>query len=322
MNLAPGGLLDAILIFLIYLLLLSVVVYFTYFFTRPALVEVWRHGYSSGITSDERPEWNLVIRFLMADYGVNPPADIARTDLNLYLRNMTLPLIFMITLFAAGAAGEGIVTERARTTWDSLIATPLSAREILRSKLLAALWRVRLILATLLGLWTIGLIAGAIHPLGFLVAVLLLTAWTWLMLAFGITISVSAKDMSAAIGPTMGLVLLLTGSGSLPFLLPSRSSSVFLGAGSPQFVAFMSLVSYRDIRNAWHYPAYPFLNWIQIATGEGPLRVGATCLLGVIVPTVAGFYFWRYSVNQFDRLIGRPYKPPDRRSRQAGRHPD
>ena len=36
MNLAPGGLLDAILIFLIYLLLLSVVVYFTYFFTRPA----------------------------------------------------------------------------------------------------------------------------------------------------------------------------------------------------------------------------------------------------------------------------------------------
>ena len=140
----------------------------------------------------------------MADYGVNPPADIARTDLNLYLRNMTLPLIFMITLFAAGAAGEGIVTKRTRTTWDSLIATPLSAREILRSKLLAALWRVRLILATLLGLWTIGLIAGEIHPLGFLVAVLLLTAWTWLMLAFGITISVSTRTCRRRSGQRWG----------------------------------------------------------------------------------------------------------------------
>ena len=68
----------------------------------------------------------------------------------------------------------------------------------------------------------------------------------------------------------MGLVLLLTGSGSLPFLLPSRSTSVFLGTGSPQFVAFMSLVSYRDIRNAWHYPAYPFLNWIPDRDRRGP----------------------------------------------------
>ena len=64
-------------------------------------------------------------------------------------------------------ATEGIVSERARETWDSLIATPLTARDILRSKMLAALWRMRLLLAILLGLWTIGLVAGAIHPLGF-----------------------------------------------------------------------------------------------------------------------------------------------------------
>ena len=34
-------------------------------------------------------------------------------------------------LVVAGAAAEAVATERARTTWDSLIATPLSGREIL-----------------------------------------------------------------------------------------------------------------------------------------------------------------------------------------------
>ena len=57
--------------------------------------------------------------------------------------------IFLIMLIAAAMASEGIVSERARETWDSLIATPLTAREILRSKMLAAIWRMRLLLAIL-----------------------------------------------------------------------------------------------------------------------------------------------------------------------------
>jgi ABC-2 family transporter protein len=282
--------------------------YFTYFFARPALIEVWQHGYTSGITSAERPEWNLMIRFFMSGYGVNAPADIARTELNLFLRNITTPLIFLIMLVAAGMASEAIISERARETWGSLIATPLSAREILRSKMLAALWRVRLLLATLLGLWTIGLACGAIHPLGFVVSVLVLAALLWFMLVFGTYISIEAKDMAAATGPMTGLVLLMTGWGALPFLLPIRLSSVVLGAGSPPFVAFLSLASYRDVRNAFHYPVYPFLRWIQISTGEGPLWVALTCLAGVIIPGVAGFYFWRFSLTHFDRMIGRPWK--------------
>ena len=172
MNLARGGLLANLIGLLIGLAFLGVLGYVTYFFARPALIEVWRHGYSSGITSAERPEWNLMIRFFMPDYGVNPPADIARIELNLFLRHVTTTLIFVVTLCAVGMASEGIVGERARETWDSLIATPLTARDILRSKMLAALWRMRVLLAILLGLWTIGLIAGAIHPVGFVLSVL------------------------------------------------------------------------------------------------------------------------------------------------------
>jgi hypothetical protein len=31
-------------------------------------------------------------------------------------------------------------------------------------------------------------------------------------------------------------------------------------------------------------------------------------LLGILIPTVAGFYLWRFSLVNFDRLIGRPFK--------------
>ena len=308
MHVSRAGFVSNALGFVVTLGIYCALGYVTFFFARPALIELWHHGYGAGITSAERPEWNLMIRFFMPGYGVNPPADIARTEFNLFLRNITTTVIFMVTLVAGGMAAEGIVSERTRETWDSLIATPLTARDILRSKMLVALWRMRLLLATLLGLWTIGLCAGAIHPLGFVVSLLVVAALTWFMLTFGMYISVGAKDMGAATGSTMGLLFLTIGLGGLPFLLPGRLNSVLWGAGSPPFVAWMSLVSYRDVRNAWHYPDYPLLQWMQIATGERALWVVATCLIGVMAPTIGGFYLWRYALAHFDRLIGRPCK--------------
>jgi len=282
--------------------------YVTDFFGRPALIEVWRHGYGSGIADAERPEWNIIVRLFMSGTDFNPPVDIARTEFNIFLRFVTTSIVYLVTMAAAGSAAAGIVGERARATWDSLIATPLSAREILRSEMLVGLWRMRSIVATLLVLWTLGLCAGAIHPLGYLVSVLVLAAWTWFMMAFGLSIAMKAKDAGATTSSSLGLLFLMTGAGILPFLLPSRSSSVLLGAGSPPFVFWLSLVSFRDVRNAWRFPVYPALQWMQLQTGEGALLVTATCLIGVILPAVGGLLLWRFALLHFDRLIGRPFK--------------
>ena len=41
---------------------------------------------------------------------------------------------------------------------------------------------------------------------------------------------------------------------------------------------------------------------------KGRIWVAATCLIGILIPAVAGLYLWRFSLNHFDRLIGRPFK--------------
>ena len=85
-----------------------------------------------------------------------------------------------------------------------------------------------------------------------------------------------------------------------------------MGAGSSLFVTWLSLLSYRDVRAALHYSVYPQIAWASIATGEGPLRVAATCLIGILAPAAAGWWIWRYSLANFDRLIGRPWKAESR----------
>jgi ABC-type transport system involved in multi-copper enzyme maturation permease subunit len=282
--------------------------YVTFFFARPAMIEVGQHGYGAGVTTAESPEWNIIIRFLMSGYGVNPPADIARTEFNIYLRFVTTPLTFLFTLMAAGMASESVISERNRETWSSLIATPLDARDILRSKMLAALSRMRPTLATLLALWTLGLCAGAVHPLGFIAATVVTASWTWFFLVLGLHIGLTAKDMGASQSRTLGIVFLTTGALALPFLVPRRWSSVGMGAGSPPFVVWLSLVSYRDVRAAGRYAIYPHLQWIHLMTGEGPLAVVATCLIGIIVPVACGIYLWRNTLNHFDRAVGRPFR--------------
>ena len=76
----------------------------------------------------------------------------------------------------------------------------------------------------------------------------------------------------------------------LPLLLPRGFNSVLLAAGSHPSVVWLSLVSYRDVHDALRYGTYPPLEWVQIRTGEGALRVLATCLIGTIVPALVGWW--------------------------------
>jgi ABC-type transport system involved in multi-copper enzyme maturation permease subunit len=303
----PRGLVRLIDV-LVQLIIGVAIAYPTGFFGWRALREVWSHGYASGLTASERPEFNLVMRFFVITRAGNEPADLARVDFNIFLRSITSSLSFFLILSMAGFVVEGIIGEKMRETWSSLIATPLSAREILRAKVLAALWRLRRLLGTLILLWALGLVTGAIHPLGFVLTLLALSASTWFLAAWGLFCAIGAKNNAEASNPSVSLALVLMASAALPFLLPAKLSSVLLGAGSPPFVLWLAQFSYRDLRNMMQYPSFPLLSWVGIKTGEGPFWVAATCLVGILVPALAGTVVWRRAVAQFDRVIGRPWR--------------
>ena len=115
---------------------------------------------------------------------------------------------------------------------------------------------------------------------------------------------------------------LLIGTAVLPFLLPAGLTSVLLGSGSSSFVLWLAEFSYRDLRNALHYPAYPHLQWIGIRSGEGPLRVAATCLIGIVAP-VSGWVVRLAICHGPFRSPGRPAVEgrsgrSDRRGGEAG----
>ncbi len=293
---------------LVYLTIATAISYPTWFFGKPALVEVWSHGYASGLTSVERPEFNLFVRFF-PNSATGLAADQSRIDFNIFLRLITVFFSFFIGATAATLGADGIAVERSRETWSSLIATPLTARDILRAKTLATFWRCRLVIGTMVILWILGLIAGAIHPLGFVLSLLVLFAWTWFMTAWGMLCAIKATVAVPATFPGVGLAYLLIGTAALPFYLPNNISSVLLGSGSSPFVLWLAQFSYRDLRNALHYPVCPALHWIGIETGEGPMRVAATCLIGIVAPMLSGVFVWRYTAAHFDRLIGRPWRP-------------
>lgn len=287
--------------------ILVAIAYPTWFFGKPALLEVWNHGYASGLTSDERPEFNLFVRFFPIS-GTGLAVDQSRIDFNVFLRLITVFVSLFVGATAAALGVDGIAAERSRETWNSLITTPLSARDILWAKMLATSWRLRWILGTMVVLWTLGLIAGAIHPLGFVLSLLILFSWMWFMVAWGMLCAVKAKASALATHPSIGFAYLLIGTAALPIFLPAGMCSVLLGSGSSPLLLWLAEFSYRDLRNALHYSAYPHLHWIGIETGEGPLRVATACLIGIVAPVLGGLSAWRYAIAHFDRLIGRPWR--------------
>ncbi len=150
---------------LVYFGIAAAIAYPTWFFGNPALVEVWNHGYTSGLTSGERPEFNLFVRFF-PNAATGLEADRSRIDFNVFLRFITVFFSLFLGAIAAALGADGIIAERSRETWSSLIATPLTARDILWAKTLATFWRIRSIVGTMVVLWTLGLwIRGCIGVL-------------------------------------------------------------------------------------------------------------------------------------------------------------
>lgn len=244
-------------------------------------------------------------------YGSMPASPTGPAlNLNLMLRVLTVFLSFLYGLVVTGVACDGIVIERIRETWLGLIATPIESRQILHAKMFGAFWRAKRLALLLLGLWSIGLLVGAIHPLGYLAAVLGLIVSTWFFTAAGTYASLRSKSREAAQTLALSPVLVLSLTGFLPKALPEGARSVLTGAASIPLVETMLLWSYREMDAGMNSSPSPTLEMLGFHTNEGTLAVVVACALGLIVTTLAAALLTRLADRQFDRLVGRPWRRP------------
>jgi ABC-type Na+ efflux pump permease subunit len=252
------------------------------------------------------------------EHGLGPAtSDIQRTRFNGFLRIITFWVEFFALLIAAGVAAEGVSVERARDTWDGLVATPLDGRDIMGAKMIGAAWRVRWGPIGLGMLWSVGLLTGSLHPLGLVAALILLGTATWFMVALGTFMSLVSRDTAQASNRTLIPVLLLSFS-FLVVYLPAFPATILMAAASAPLLNCLSLLSYRDIAEiATGRGTYSVLADMSISTGEGALRVLATVMLGTAGTAAAAAGLTWAAVARFDRAVGRPAREPEERSAPA-----
>lgn len=219
-----------------------------------------------------------------------------RSAFNLALRvgGGALTGIWLIAL--GGAAAGSIALEREQDTWLGLLATPLEGAEIVRAKMLgplASLWPLG---ATIALLWLIGLVSGAVHPLGFLLGTLALGLFTWYAIALGTYCSLYSKTAWRA----QGLVLAV-------LIAPHFCCAV----PSPLYLTGFSLLSWSDLPNIVSLTS----TFLQIDTAA---LMGLVYFVGgPVLFLVASWLLTRFAFRQFDAVADRP-----RRFGPAGLSPE
>jgi hypothetical protein len=194
-----------------------------------------------------------------------------------------------------------VTSEREEDTWTSLTATLLTGPEIVRAKMLGAAWGARRMGVALLAVWGVGLLSGAIHPLGFLTALAGLVIYTWFATALGLWISLKARNSTRAMIGTILLMIALN-VGYMPLLRP------FIGGNSPipllgnaPFVEFVALFSYGDIRALWS--GRTFLEGWTVQHGPQTLM---TIFASFALYALGALALTRAAVGAFDTAVDRP----------------
>ncbi|MDR3621302.1 MAG: hypothetical protein P4L85_18270 [Paludisphaera borealis] len=293
--------------------LIGALAYVMWLFAAPAFAELFQRGYGPGPADAAFPELNPLARMLVAKasrFPVIVTPGQARLDFNIVLRQSTGLLGFVYLLMLAGTAAESVTNERDRDTWLGLITTPLTGWEILRAKMLGSIWKTRVMGYVILSIWTLGLLTGAVHPLGFAAVVVASGAAGGFVTALGVSMSLWSKDRAQASGRVIGPLVLSFCLGAVPFLLPGPVSGV-AAAGSPPFQLWSALFSYDDVRDLLHARGVSQFAVAGVRSATAAWLMLAAWLIGVTAQAVAAVLLTRAAVRGFDAAVDRPVRSRD-----------
>jgi hypothetical protein len=237
-----------------------------------ALKDVWKHGWAISASVQDQ--------FCSA------------------LRSLSAWSISFWLLAVAGATSTSITLEREQDTWVSLVSTPLSGIEIVRGKILGAIWGLRWFLVFFGLFWVMGLMTASLHPVGLLIALAALALLTWFVAVLGIRNSLRGPTTAKALFKTMITFLLCNGV----FLLPMRISSSGWDLMSVLFTpvaASSALRSYQEMGALW--------SWVE-GHGQPPewLALTAGGLIWVALFGLLAAVMTYGLLSRFESLVDRP----------------
>jgi ABC-type transport system involved in multi-copper enzyme maturation permease subunit len=271
----------------LFLCVFGLIAYGTYELSAPVVREIVANGYWQSVSKNSHEELNIFIRIVVAC------------------------LVSFCELGAAVVAAGALGSEREEDTWISLIATPLTPIEIVRAKLLGALWATKYMAGIALGLMVLALLLGALHPVGFALGLILSTIYLTFSAALGLMYSLRSKSTARAATAAIATLVVCNGAYMLT-CIPFSFNSVIPAAGfSPLFVGG-SLMSYDDLGEL-----------ARVSWGSGPNQrdfLLAGVLSAAIYGAAAVALIW-YVVVEFDDLIDRPSTSGVRRRRRRRRGP-
>jgi ABC-type transport system involved in multi-copper enzyme maturation permease subunit len=202
-------------------------------------------------------------------------------------------------LAVAGASASSVTLEREKDTWVSLTSTPLTGRQILRAKVIGAIWNQRGFGAVILFIWVMAFLS-VVPRVDVLTSVAVVGLLTWLVAAVGIHASLRNKSTSRAMASTLATVCLLNG---YPILLVLWFRGSLYWDNSFSLLGFMPRIAAAPLITA-HFDSVP--GWYRPITTD-PLALvpnSGLWLIGVYI-AAASLLTWR-SVARFDRLLDRP----------------
>ncbi|SIO07745.1 ABC-2 family transporter protein [Singulisphaera sp. GP187] len=248
--------------------------YLTYDFGKPAFVELAANGYGPF------------------------HSDPARREFNGYLRVVCTLMYVLLAMAVASSASSGLTSEREEDTWISLVATPLDGLEIIRAKMVGALWAQRWLVGVLVLHWLIGLAAGSIHPLGVLAVALETMVYLWFAVALGTYYSLRSKTSARALVATIGTMILVNGA-YLMCCIPSWTSNWLQSVGVTPMVEAISLFSFADFRDL-------SLGRVRGRGSWESVEMIAAGFVSVLCYTVAALVLTLRALDRFDIEAGRP----------------
>jgi ABC-type transport system involved in multi-copper enzyme maturation permease subunit len=226
--------------------------------------------------------FSVLLGCFLFDVGAPAFADVVRGNwsnrswlaMNDALRASSVAVVLFGMLAVAAASATSLIGEREQDTWISLATTLLDPREIILAKQFGALWSAHWIGLALIIMWVAGILLGAIHPLGVLLALAITASSGWLIAAAGLCISSLAKNSTRALALSFVFLVALIALGQAPWSL------------------WLSLLSYHDVSQIWNpVPTPGFIRYA--ARREDLLLLVATpiveCALAAFLTMLATF---------------------------------